>query len=305
MIKQIRLKFALVFMLLSSILLCSIISNVAFHTDEAHAANSTQYKIVYHLNGGSWQSTSINSNDFPAIPKTLSSGARFKLKNIDKPLKFGYTFSGWYKNKSLSKRATSVIGHKRLTSRTIYAKWKKTKDPYRFVKTKGKIDNKEIQSVVAALKKHTKLVKRFYVSGGTISVCSESEYSHSDFLKGTAGITFLVSSVHKDGRKTKTRWSPPKIYLRAEWGTNESTLLHEIGHWYGECMQTEKTKSKIQSLYKECKTNIKRILGDYAASSRKEAYAETFSAIKCKRLTKEDKAVLGKWYDLVASTIKH
>ncbi|WP_304424717.1 InlB B-repeat-containing protein [uncultured Adlercreutzia sp.] len=88
--------------------------------------NKKKYKIKYVLNGG--QNSSSNASSYTISTKT------FKLKS---PTRNGYTFKGWYSNKKLTKKVTSI--KKGSTGNiTLYAKWeKKPTNPWDGVKVEA------------------------------------------------------------------------------------------------------------------------------------------------------------------------
>lgn len=73
------------------------------------------YKITYKLNGGK------NSAKNPS--KYTVTTSKISLKS---PTKKGYTFKGWYSNKSLTKKVTSIAKGS-TGNKTLYAKWAKKK----------------------------------------------------------------------------------------------------------------------------------------------------------------------------------
>lgn len=77
------------------------------------ASTSGKYKITYVLNGGK------NNGDNPA---KFNSGKKIALAA---PYRYGYDFVGWYSDKKLTKKITS-ISSKTKSNTTVYAKWKKT-----------------------------------------------------------------------------------------------------------------------------------------------------------------------------------
>lgn len=87
------------------------------------------YNITYNLNGGT--NNSDNPNSY-----TIEDSFEFKT-----PTKAGYTFAGWYTNKTFSKQITNIeegtIGNK-----TVYAKW--TLNGYKIkYELNGGINNKD------------------------------------------------------------------------------------------------------------------------------------------------------------------
>ena len=72
------------------------------------------YGIVYVLNGGKFSSSH---------PTKVAAGATVKVSSIKKPVRAGYTFAGWYKNKACTVAANSVVGTASVANRALYAKW--------------------------------------------------------------------------------------------------------------------------------------------------------------------------------------
>lgn len=127
------------------------------------------YKITYELNGG--KNNSANPTDY--YKQTV------KLKN---PTRAGYTFSGWYLDKSYKKPIKSIASAT-AKNMTLYAKWQKVtvgKGKTPKVKKTGKTQikisygkvsgAKGYQIVYAENEKYTKGVKRILVSGDTKTI---------------------------------------------------------------------------------------------------------------------------------------
>lgn len=74
--------------------------------------SKNSYKITYKLNGG--KNNSKNPSKYTITSKV-------KLKN---PSRSGYAFQGWYSNKALTKKVTSIAKGS-TGKKTLYAKWKK------------------------------------------------------------------------------------------------------------------------------------------------------------------------------------
>ena len=246
------------------------------------------YGIVYKMNGGCW--LKIPSYDID-IRENIWRNETIQVKDLAKPVRFGYTFKGWYTNKALTKKAKTIKGTESASSRTLYAKWAKAKNPYGFVKTSGKVAQSEVNKVVKTLKKNKKLAKEFYLQGGTITIYSSAKYAK------------LFGSLSVGNTESRT-YGSPRVSLKASTGTSADVVLHELGHWYFFYQVSETKQSKIEQAYPKYVNKIGNVLGSYAASSFSEAYADTFSAIKCKTLSSAQKKQLGKWYTLVKSTIK-
>ena len=75
------------------------------------------YKIVYHLNGGKQPSKQV---------LRIKEKKILAVSALGTPMRYGYTFKGWYKNEALTKAATEIKGKARVTKRTLYAKWQET-----------------------------------------------------------------------------------------------------------------------------------------------------------------------------------
>lgn len=71
------------------------------------------YKITYKLNGGK------NSSKNPS--KYTVTTSKITLKS---PTRYGYSFQGWYSDKALTKKVTSIAKGS-TGNKTLYAKWKK------------------------------------------------------------------------------------------------------------------------------------------------------------------------------------
>lgn len=74
--------------------------------------SKNSYKITYKLNGG--KNNSKNPSKYTVTSKVT-------LKN---PTRSGYAFKGWYSNKALTKKVTSIAKGS-TGGKTLYAKWKK------------------------------------------------------------------------------------------------------------------------------------------------------------------------------------
>ena len=81
----------------------------------ASSVEENAYDIVFKLNGGTQSNNQVT---------TIRQGATLKVSSLAKPTRVGYKFVGWYKNKKLTKRATSLRGVAAKGKRTVYAKWK-------------------------------------------------------------------------------------------------------------------------------------------------------------------------------------
>lgn len=245
------------------------------------------YDIVYKMNGGTWPTTEDRSRIAREI---IWHDETIKVKTLAEPVRFGYVFKGWYANKSLTKKASTIKGSSDAAARTLYAKWEKRKDPYNFVKTSGKVSKAEVNKVVKVLKKNKKLAKKFYLEGGTITLYSSAKYEK---LFGTSS----------SGNTASSSYGPPRISLKARSGTSGIVVLHELGHWYYFYQVSDAKQTKIEEAFPKYAKKIRKVLGSYAASNYGEAYAETFSAIKNKSLSSAQKKRLGKWYTMVKSTL--
>ncbi|MBR0382246.1 MAG: leucine-rich repeat protein [Eubacterium sp.] len=84
---------------------------LAFNTLYAHW-KPVNYKISYRLNGGA-QSIGSSNPDTYTITDSVS---------FDAPVRTGYRFGGWYKDKKLKKKA-SGISKGSVGNKTFYAKW--------------------------------------------------------------------------------------------------------------------------------------------------------------------------------------
>ncbi|MBR0381927.1 MAG: InlB B-repeat-containing protein [Eubacterium sp.] len=73
------------------------------------------YKITYKYNGGKKVDEADNPASYTVLDEVI-------LKD---PVREGYTFTGWYKDKKFKKKASSVIGAGSTGNRTFYARWKK------------------------------------------------------------------------------------------------------------------------------------------------------------------------------------
>lgn len=75
--------------------------------------DNIKYTIKYKLNGG--KNNKKNPSSYSNTSKTI------KLK---KPVKKGYTFKGWYADKSYKKKVTAIKTGSS-GKKTLYAKWQK------------------------------------------------------------------------------------------------------------------------------------------------------------------------------------
>ena len=99
---------------MSLLLAFSLIGLIGTQPEDAFAAGAKKYKIIYKLNGGTQAKKQT---------KKVKKGKTIKVSKLKKPTRKGYSFKGWYKDKKLTKKATSVKGSKKKSKRTLYAKW--------------------------------------------------------------------------------------------------------------------------------------------------------------------------------------
>lgn len=97
----------------------ALVSSADFGMERAWATEGLKaqsgYQIVFHLNGGEQRAGQAIS---------IAPGKTINVKSLKKPVRKGYKFMGWYKNKKLTKKARTIIGSPKASKRTLYAKWK-------------------------------------------------------------------------------------------------------------------------------------------------------------------------------------
>lgn len=80
------------------------------------AVKRPSYKIIYKLNGGTQAEKQIIR---------IAKGKTIKASKLKSPKRKYFKFLGWYSDKKLEKRATTLMGAKKKSGRIVYAKWKR------------------------------------------------------------------------------------------------------------------------------------------------------------------------------------
>ncbi len=207
-----------------------------FMPAEAHAAESSletasaaspvtekTYNIVFKLNGGSQNKNQV---------LTIRQGATLKVASLAKPTKVGYKFMGWYKNKKLTKRATSLHGVSAKGKRTVYAKWKFS--AYRIV---YKLNGGKLPA------SHKKTIKK----NKTYKVSKLKKPTRNGYLfKGW----YSNKSLTKKAKIIKGKSSASKRTVYAKWKTRSYTISYDAngGTMPSKYATTYKTSKGLSSL---------------------------------------------------------
>ena len=103
-----------------------LVGLAALHAAPAYAASTTAgtqtavttqaatYSIVFKLNGGKQASGQVT---------TIAKGKTLKAAKLKAPTRKRYKFAGWYANRALTTKATTLKGVSDASKRTVYAKW--------------------------------------------------------------------------------------------------------------------------------------------------------------------------------------
>ncbi len=159
----------------------------------------TNYSITYHLNGGT--NDSGNKTGYTILDD------KFELKI---PTKNGYTFAGWYLDKTLTEAVTFVDTSKH-ENFDLYAKWMKNgKD--------DKFTDSPIQGEQIIDKKTNAKYKVINLSNGEAEVQyvapitkTASSITISDSIKLETGETFIVTSIADNAFKGNKKLTKVKI----------------------------------------------------------------------------------------------
>ena len=142
-------------------------------------AENYEYKITYVMNGGRFEKEPVNVYD--------------GKKNISllEPVRKGYTFAGWYTEKSCKNKVT-VIRKGSKGDKIFYAKWKKVTKP-----SKAKIvsvENTKAKQIVVKVKKISK------IDGYEITYATNEKFTKNKKVVNTAKTTKNIKGVKK-GKK--------------------------------------------------------------------------------------------------------
>ena len=189
----------------------------------ASSAEEKTYDIVFKLNGGTLSKNQVT---------TIRQGATLKVSSLAKPKRVGYKFMGWYKNKKLTKKATSLRGVAAKGKRTVYAKWRFS--AYRIV---YKLNGGKLP---ASYKKTIKKNKTYKVS--KLKKPTRKGY----LFKGW----YSNKSLTQKAKKIKGNSSASKRTVYAKWKTRSYSITYDAngGTMPKSYTKTYKTSKGLSSL---------------------------------------------------------